>query len=139
MRKVVDKSRKNKRKCKTTTPDAITKPGSYPHIININIINKNWPHVLDPGSVPTTAPLDSRKFLHKTIYNRLLTSCNDITNNFICGFAYPEVKHFQLVGVYKNTANDFVCISSADLNDAMGYLNFNYKAAHKQNKSSRAV
>ena len=82
------------------------------------------------------AALDSHKFLHKAIYDKLLLPYNDITHNAISRFAYPEVKFFQLVGVCNNVANDFDDISSADFSDAMGYLNFHYQAAHRNNKSS---
>ena len=131
----IKKKRKN-RKCKATTPEAITKPGSYYRIINTYMLDENRPHVLKLGSIPTMAALDSRKFLHKEIYDKLLSSYNDITNNAISGFAYPEVEYFQLVGVCNNVANDFDCISSADFSDAMGYLNFHYQVAHRNNKAS---
>ena len=85
------------------------------------------------------AALDSCKFLHKAIYDKLLLSYNDITNNDMNGFAYPVVEFFQLVGVCNNVANDFDCISSADFSDAMGYLNFHYQAVHRNNKSSVAA
>ena len=128
------KKRRKKKKCKATTPDAITKPGSYYRIINAYMVDENRPHVLNLGSIPTMAVLDSRKFLHKAIYDKLLLSYNDITNNAISGFAYPEVEYFQLVGVCNNVANDFDCISSADFSDVMGYLN--YQVAHRNNRSS---
>ena len=80
------------------------------------------------------AALDSCKFLHKAIYDKLLLSYNDITNNDMSGFAYPVVEFFQLVGVCNKVANDFDCISSADFSDAMGYLN--HQVAHRNNKSS---
>jgi hypothetical protein len=87
------KKKRKWRKCKATTPEAITKPGSYYHIIN-TYMHENIPHVLNLGSIPTMAALDSRKFLHKEIYDKLLSSYNDITNNAISGFAYPEVEYF---------------------------------------------
>ena len=82
------------------------------------------------------AAMDRLKFLHKEIYDKHLSSYNDKTTNAISGFAYPEVEYFQIVGVCNNVTNDFDCISSADSNDAMGYLNFHYQVAHRNNKSS---
>jgi hypothetical protein len=75
------------------------------------------------------AALDSRKSIHKEIYDRLLSSYNDKTKNAISGFANPEIENFHLVDVCNNLANDFDCISSADFSDAMGYLSFHYQAA----------
>ena len=99
-------------------------------------MDENRPHFLNLRSIPTIAALDSCKFLHKAIYDKLLLSYNDITNNDMSGFAYPVVEFFQLVGVCNKVANDFDDISSADFSDAMGYLNFHYQAAHRSNKSS---
>ena len=55
----------------TTSPEAITKPGSYCRIINTYKLDENRPHVLKLGSIPTMAALDSWKFLHKEIYDKL--------------------------------------------------------------------
>ena len=35
-----------------------------------------------------------------------------------------------------NVVHDIDCISSADFSDAMGYLNFHYQVAHRNNKAS---
>ena len=100
------------------------------------MMDDNRPHVLKLGSIPTMGALYSWKSLHKEIYDNLLSSYNDITNNAISGFAYPEVEYFQLVGVCNNVANDFDCISSADFSNTMDYLIFHYQVAHRNNKAS---
>jgi hypothetical protein len=105
------KKKRKRRKGKVTPPEAIIKPGSYYHIVNTDMLDENRPHVLKLGSIPTMAALDSQKFLHKEIYDKLLSSYNGITNNAISGFAYPEVEYFQLMSVCNNVANDFDCIS----------------------------
>ena len=51
------------------------------------------------------------------------------------GFTYPAVENFHHKVVYNNYINDFDCISSADLSDAMGYLNIHSQAAHRINKT----
>ena len=108
MKKGQNQPKKRKRsKYKATTPDAITKPGPYYPIINVYMLDKNRPLVVNLGSIPTMAALDSHKFLHKAIYDKILLSYNDITNNAISGFAYPLVEYFQLVGICNNVANDF--------------------------------
>ena len=130
------KKRRKKKECKATTPNAITKPGSYYCIINAYILDENRPHVLNLGSIPTMAVLDSRKFLHKAIYDKLMLSYKDITNNAISRFAYPGLEYFQLVGVCNNIINDFDSVSSEVVSDAMGYLNFHYQEANRNNMSS---
>ena len=72
----IKKKRKN-RKCKATTPEAITKPGSYYHIINTYMMDDNRPHVLKLGSIPTMGALYSWKSLHKEIYDKLLSYYNE--------------------------------------------------------------
>ena len=114
MRNVVNQLKRTIKNCKATTPEAITKPGSYYCIINTYMLDENRPHILNLGSIPMMAALDSRKSIHKKIYDRLLSSYNDKTNNAMSGFAYPEVEYFHLVGVCNNVANDFDCISSVD-------------------------
>jgi hypothetical protein len=130
------KKKRKRRKCKATTPEAITKPGSYYCIINTYMLDENRTHILNLGSIPIMAALDSQKFLHKEIYDKCVSCYNDKTNNPISGLAYPEVEYFQLVGVCNNVANCFDCISSADFSDAMSYLNFHYQVAHINNKAS---
>ena len=100
------------------------------------MLDENRPLVVNLGSISTMAAWDSHKFLHKAIYDKILLSYNDITNNAISGSAYPLVEYFQLVGICNNVANDFDDISSADFSGAIGYLNFHYQAAHRSNKSS---
>ena len=52
------KKKRKSRKCKANTPEAITKPGSYYHIINTYMLDENRPHVLKLGSMPTMAALE---------------------------------------------------------------------------------
>ena len=80
--------------------------------------------------------IGSQKFLHNTLYDKLLSSYNVITNTAIWGCTYPEVEYFQCVGISNNVADDFDCISSADFSDAMGYLNIHSQAAYRKKKAS---
>ena len=96
----------------------------------------NRPDVVKIGSNPTIADLDSRHFLHKSIYDKLLLLYHDSSFDAIGGFAFPEVFYFENAGVPFDIANNYDVISSQDFSDAMGYLNFHYQVAHRNNKSS---
>ena len=82
------------------------------------------------------ADLDSWCFLHKSIYDKLLLSNHDSSCDAITGFSFPEVFYFENSSVPFDIANNFDVISSQDFSDAMGYLNFHYQVAHRENKSS---
>jgi hypothetical protein len=45
------KKKRKRRKCKATTPEATSKPGSYYRIINTYMLDENRPHVLKLGSI----------------------------------------------------------------------------------------
>jgi hypothetical protein len=66
----------------------------------------------------------------------LLLSYNDTTNNVISGFALPEVMYFEQAGVYIDFASEFDVLTSKDISDVLGYLNFHYQVAHRKDKSS---
>ena len=61
-----------KRKSKSSTPDSLSKPGTYYRVINAYMADINRPFVVNIGSNPTMAVLDSCQFLHKAKYHRLL-------------------------------------------------------------------
>ena len=92
--------------------------------------------VVNIGSNPTMAALDSCQFLHKAIHDFLLLSYNDTTNNVINGFASPEEMYFEQAVVSIDFASEFDVLTSKDFSDVMGYLNFHYQVAHRKNKSS---
>ena len=131
------KNKKGKKKRhKSTAPNSISKPGTYYRIINTYMVDQNCPDVVNIGSNPTMADLDSRRFLHKSIYDKLLLSYHDSSCQVINGFAFPEVLYFENAGVPAEITNNFDVISSQDFSDVMGYLNFHYQVAHRKNKSS---
>ena len=133
----VQKSKKRKKRMsKSSTPDSLSKPGTYYRVINAYMADVNRLFVVNIGSNPTMAALDSRQFLHKAIYDILLLSYNDTTNNVINGFAFPEVVYFEQAGVSIDIASEFDVLTSKDFSDVMGYLNFHYQVAHRKNKSS---
>jgi hypothetical protein len=92
--------------------------------------------VANMGSNPTMAALDNCQFLHKSIYDILLLSCKDTTNNVINAFAFPEVMYFEQAGESIDVASEFDVLTSNSLSNVMGYLNFHYWVAHRKNKSS---
>ena len=96
----------------------------------------NCPDIVKVGSNPTIADWDSQRFLHKSIYDKLLLSYHDSSCDAISGFAFPEVFYFENAGVPFDIANNYDVISSQDFSDAIGYLNLHYQAAHRNNKSS---
>ena len=87
---VLQSKKRKKRNSKSTAPDSLTKPGTYYRVLNAYMADENRPHVVKIGSNPTMAALDSRQFLHKAIYDILLLSYNDTTNNAISGFAFQR-------------------------------------------------
>jgi hypothetical protein len=130
------KKKRKKKKSKSSTPDSLSKPGTYYRVINAYMADVNRPFVINIGSNATMATLDSRQFLHKAIYDILLLSYNDTTNNVINGFVFPEVMYFEQAGVSIDVASEFDVLTSKDFSDVMGYLNFHYQVAHRKNKSS---
>ena len=98
------------------------------------MLDENRPHVLNLGSIPTMAALNSCNCMYKAMYDKLLLSDNYMRNNSTSGFVHPEVEYFQLVGVCHNVTHDFDCISLANFSDVLGYLN--YQVAQRNNKSS---
>ena len=60
------KNKKGKKKWhKSTAPNSISKPGTYYRIINTYMADQNCPDVVNIGSNPTMADLDSRRFVHQ--------------------------------------------------------------------------
>ena len=133
---VLQSKKRKKRKSKSSTPDSLSKSGTYYRVINAFMADVNRPFVVNIGSNPTMAALDSRQFLHKAIYDILLLSYNDTTNNVINDFAFPEEIYFEQAGVSIDVASEFDVLTSKDFSDVMGYLNFHYQVAHRKNKSS---
>ena len=129
------KKRKSKQRI-SSPPDAVSRPGTYYRIIYTYMLEKNCPLVVNIGSNPTIADLDSCCFVHKGICDKLLFSYYDLTCESISGFTFPEIQFFEHVGVCNNIAADFDNISSQDFSDAMSYLNFHYQVAHRNNKAS---
>ena len=129
------KKEKKKKHLKSTDLCAVSKPGTYYRIINTYMSEHNCPDVVKIGSNPTIADWDSQRFLHKSIYDKLLLSYHDSSCDAIGGFAFPEVFYFENAGVPFDIANNFDVISSQDFSDTKGYLNFHYQAAHRKNKS----
>ena len=74
----------------------------------------------------------------KAIYDILLLSYNDTTNNVINGFAFPEVMYFEQAGVSVDVASEFDVLPSKAFSDIMGYLNLHYQVAHRKNKSTES-
>ena len=131
------KNKKGKKKQdKLTAPNSITKPGTYCRIINTYVADQNCPDVVNIGSNPTMADLDSCHFLHKSIYDSLLLSYHDSSCQAKNRFAFREVLNFENTGVPSKIANNFDVISSQDFSNVIGYLNFHYQVAHGKNKSS---
>jgi hypothetical protein len=98
--------------------------------------DQNCPGVVNIGSNPTMADLESCCFLHTSMFERLLLSYYDSSCQAINGFAFPEVFYFENAGGPSEIANNFDIISSKDFSDVVGYLNFHYQVAHWENKSS---
>ena len=65
-----------------------------------------------------------------------MLSYHDSSCDAIGGFAFPEVFYFENAGVPFDIANNYDVISSQDLSDAMGYLNFHYQPDHRNNNFS---
>ena len=102
----------NKKQDKSTAPNSISKPGTYNRIINTYMADQNRPDVVSIGSSPTMSDLDSRCFLHTSIYDKLLLSYDDSSCQDINGFAFPEVFYFENAGVPAEITNNFDVISS---------------------------
>jgi hypothetical protein len=136
---VLQSKKRKKRKNKPSTPDSLSKSGTYYRVINVYMADVNRLFVVNIGSNPTMAALDSHQFLHKPIYDILLLSYNDTTNNVINGFAFPEVMYFELAGVSMNVASEFVILTSKDFSDVLGYLNFHYQVAHRKKNLQKVM
>ena len=74
--------------------------------------------------------LDSQQVLHELIYDMLLLTYKDTTNNVINGFAFSDMMYFEQAGVSIDVASEFDVLTSKDFSDVMGYLNFHYQVAH---------
>ena len=123
---VISVLQSDKRKSESSTPDSVSKPGTYNRVINAYIADVNRPFVVNIGSNPTMTALESCQILHKAIYDILLLSYNDTTNTVIHGFAFPEVEYFEQEGVSIDVASEFDVLTSQDFSVVMGYLNFHY-------------
>ena len=78
------------------------------------------PDVVNIGSNPTMADLDSHCFLHKSIFDRLMLSYHDSSCQAIHGFAFPEVFYFENACVPSEIAYNFDLISFQDFKDVIG-------------------
>ena len=85
------------------------------------------------------AALDSRQFLHKAIYDIMLLSYNDTTNNAVSGFAFLEVVYFEQAGVCIDITFDFDVITSKDTIDIMGYLDIFIISWHSVRTNHQSV
>jgi hypothetical protein len=63
---VQQSKKRKKRKSKSSTPDSLSKSVTYCRVINAYMADVNRPFVVNIGSNPTMAALDSRQFLHKS-------------------------------------------------------------------------
>jgi hypothetical protein len=129
---LLSKKRKTK-KSKSSAPDSLSKSGTYYRVMNAYKADINRPFVVNIGSNPNIAALDSCQYLHKAIYDILLLLYNDNTNNLINGFAFPEVMFFEQASVSIDVASEFDVLTSKDFSNVMGYLNFYYQVAHRKN------
>ena len=87
---VLQSKRRKKRNSKQTAPVSLTEPETYYRVLNAYIADANRPHAVNFGSNISMAALDSQHFLHRAIFNILLLSYNDTTNNAISGFAFQR-------------------------------------------------
>ena len=81
--------KRKKKQPKSTAPCAVSKPVTYYRIINTYMSEHNRPDVVNIGSNPTIADLDSQCFLHKSVYDKLLLSYHDSSCDAIGGFDFP--------------------------------------------------
>ena len=133
---VLQSKERKKRKSKSSTPDSLSKSGTYYRVMNAYMADINRPFVVNIGSNPTIAALDICQYLYKAINDILLISYNDTTNNVINAFAFPEEMHFEQACVSIDVASEFDVLTSKNFSYVMGYLNFYYQVAHRKNKSS---
>jgi hypothetical protein len=104
--------------------------------LSTHIADQNHSDVVNIGSNPTIANLDSYSFLYKSINDKLLLSYHDSSFDSFIGFAFPEVFYFENAGIPFDIANNFEDISFQDCSDSMDYLNFHNQVTHRNNNSS---
>lgn len=103
--------------------------------LSTHIADQNHPDVVNIGSNPTIAHLDSHCFLYKSINDKLLLKYHDSSFDSFIGFTFPEVFYFVNGGISFDIANNFKDISFQDWSDSMGYLNFHNQVTHRNNNS----
>ena len=130
------KSKSKSKRSKGTPPASITKIGTYYRVINVYFDEIHCSNVAKLGSAPSISKLDSRQFLHKHVYDCLLETYSDVSNNNNDWLAFDN-QYFDDVGVSQNAAKDFdQDLTSLEFKQTMEYINFHYQIAHQNNKKS---
>ena len=76
-----EKGKSKSKRSKGTPPASITKIGAYYRVINVYFDEIHCSNVANLGSAPSISKLDSRQFLHKHVYDCLLETYSDVSNN----------------------------------------------------------
>jgi hypothetical protein len=123
---------------KGTAPTAVTKEGTYYRAINVWFDERNRTEIMNMGKSPSMQELDSRQFLNKRTYDKLLmsfldTSMDNDAINFI-GFGSDE---FLLSsGIREDQASSFDTLTSIELKQVLEYIVHWYNVSLRNNRAS---
>ena len=121
---------------KSTPPSSVTCANTYFRVINVYMCEQHRSDVLMLGQPPTMAELDVRKFRHKYIFDRLITTFLDDEDDDSNNLAFSQDPYWEQMGIDNCYPKTYDTLSSVEFSMAMGYINYHYQIAYRNNKKS---
>ena len=118
---------------KSTPPSSVACANTYFRVINVYMCEQHRSDVLMLGQPPTMAKLDTRKFRHKYIFDRLITTFLDDDSN---NLAFSQDPYWEQMGIDSCYPTTYDALSSVEFSIAMGYIDYLYQIAYRNNKKS---
>ena len=123
---------------KSTPPKVVTSDGTYYRAINVWFDERNRTDIINMGTSPTMQELDSRQFVNKRTYDKLLLTYLDTSNendaiNFI-GFGGNE--YMLSCGIDADRASEFDVLTSEELKQVLDHVVYWYNVSLRNNRAS---
>lgn len=123
---------------KSTAPAVVTSDGTYYRAINVWFDERNRTDIINMGASPTMQELDSRQFVNKRTYDKLLLTYLDTSDendaiNFI-GFGSDE--YMLSCGIDEDHASKFDVLTSEELKQVLDHVVYWYNISLRNNRAS---
>ena len=84
---------------------------------------------------PTMAPMDTVKFRHKDIFDRLITTFLDVDDDSNV-FAFLQDLYWEQMGIDSCYPKAYDALYSVGSSMAIGHINYHYQIVYRKNKNS---